>query len=136
MDYAFAPYLPMPFAADPGGWIPDRDSLQYHVTPLDTPVQNSPAAYFMPGEPYPGPPANQQLFVDHSSIRWWGRTGQGQLVWSAQPEFTADLPPNIPQDMVQHIDTFQRFWGGFPSITRNRPSSFGDQVPQFNPFTG
>ncbi len=136
MDYSFSPYLPMPFGADPGGIIADSDSLQYHVSPLETPVQSSPVAYWNPGLPYPGPPANQQVYIDHSSRRWWGRCGQGQLVWSAEPEFSGDLPPNIPQDMVQHIDTWHRFAGGFPSIARNRPPAFGDQVPQFNPFTG
>lgn len=131
-NYAFADYLPMPFAPDPGGQIAQSSSQQYHVTPLETPVQHSPPAYWNPGAPYPGPPANQVVYVDFDSRKWWGRTGQGQLVWSEQVEF-GELPPNIPQDMLQHIDTFQRFWGGFPSMARNRPAAFGDQVPVLNP---
>lgn len=134
-NYAFADYLPVPFAADPGGMIPNRDSMEYHSSPemLDTPIQRSPPAYWNPGLPYPGPPASQQLFVDYDSRKWWGRMGQGALVWSGQGEITADLPPMVPMDTLQHLDTFQRFWGGFPSMARNRPPAFGSQVPIFNP---
>ena len=35
--------------------------------------------------------------------------------------------------MAQHIDTFQGFWGGYPSLARNRPVAFGEQVPTLNP---
>lgn len=132
-NYAFADYLPALFAPDPGGTIARSDAQQYHVTPLQTPVQLSPATTWYQGEPYPGPAANQQLYVDYDSMRWWGREGQGQLIWSAQGEISGDLPPNTPQDMLQHIDTWQRFWGGFPSMARNRPVAFGDQVPVLNP---
>lgn len=134
-NYAFSDYLPMPIAADPGGQIAQSSSQQYHVVALETPVQHSPPAYWNPGAPYPGPPANQVVYVDFSSRDWWGRSGQGQLVWSRQVEF-GELPPAIPQDMVQHIDTFQRFWGGYPSLARNRPAAFGDQVPVLNPSLG
>ena len=132
-NYAFADYLPTTFAPDPGGQIARSDSLQYHVSPLETPVQHSPPAYWNPGAPYPGPPANQQVYVDHESAKWWGRTGQGQLVWSAQGEFSADLPPMVPADLLQHLDTWQRFMGGYPSLARNRPPAFGTQVPVLNP---
>lgn len=136
MNYAFAPYLPMMFGADPGGIIARSDSVQYHVTPLETPVQHSPVTNWNPGSPYPGPPAVQQVYIDYDSARWWGRMGQGQLVWSDHTEHTGEVASPIPQDMLQHIDVWQRFMGGFPSISRNRPSPFGEQVPSFDPFTG
>ncbi len=98
-----------------------------------TAVQHSPVTNWSPGTPYPGPPSRVWKYVDLDSIRYWGKTGQGKLVWSEQSEFSADLPPNIPQDMAQHIDAFQGFWGGYASMARNRPSAFGDQVPVLNP---
>lgn len=127
-------HVPLLIAPDPGGVAPRAGSFEFLVDPVGTPVQHAPITNWSPGTPYPGPPARVHRYVDMDSMRWWGRTGQGQLVWSAQTAFSADLPPNIPQDMVQHLDTFQGFWGGYPSLARNRPSAFGDQVPQFNPM--
>lgn len=124
---------PLWLAPDPGGVAPRAGSLELAVEPLDTPIQHSPPAYWNQGSPYPGPPARVFKYVDLDSAKWWGRTGQGRLVWSQQTEFSGDLPPNLPQDLAQHIDVWQRFAGGYPSISRNRPAAFGDQVPQFNP---
>lgn len=128
-------FVPLWIAPDPGGIAPRAGVEQViHVQPLQTPLQHSPLTNWNPGSPYPGPPARVDKYVDLDSMRWWGKTGQGQLVWSNHTEFSADLPPLIPQDMVQHIDNFQRFWGGYASMARNRPSAFGDQVPVLNPI--
>ena len=129
-------HLPLLIAPDPGGVAPRAASTELLVLSPETPVQHSPITNWNPGSPYPGPPARVWKYIDLDSIRYWGKTGQGQLVWSQQAEFSADLPPNIPQDMPQHIDAFQRFWGGFPSMARNRPTAFGDQVPVLNPTLG
>lgn len=129
-------FVPLWIAPDPGGVAPRAGTLEFLVESPDTPVQHSPITNWNPGSPYPGPPAKTIKYVDLDSARWWGRTGQGQLVWSNETEFSADLPPLIPQDMPQHIDAFQRFWGGYASIARNRPSAFGDQVPVMNPSLG
>jgi hypothetical protein len=125
--------VPLLVAPDPGGVAPRAGSFELHVSPLDTPVQHSPITNWNPGTPYPGPPATVHHYVDFDSRRWWGKTGQGRLVWSERTEFSADLPPNIPQDMAQHLDAWQYFMGGYPSINRNRPAAFGDQVPTLNP---
>jgi len=128
--------IPLLIAPDPGGVLPRAGSVEFLVAAPETPVQHSPITNWSPGTPYPGPPARvwgDYHTVDYDSIRWWGRTGQGQLVWSERTEFSADVPPAIPFDMPQHIDNFQRFWGGYPSIVRNRPTAFGDQVTAFNP---
>lgn len=127
-------HLPMLLAPDPGGVAPRAGSFEFLVDPVGTPMQHSPITNWSPGTPYPGNPARVHKFVDLDSIKWWGRCGQGQLVWSAQTAFGAELPPLIPQDMVQHIDTFQGFWGGYRSMARNRPTAFGDQVPVLNPM--
>lgn len=131
-----ADHVPFLLAPDPGGVAPRAGTVEFLVEPLSTPVQHSPLTNWSPGTPYPGPPASVNIYVDLDSKNWWGRTGQGQLVWSTHTEFSADLPPLIPQDMVQHIDNFQGFWGGYPSMARNRPSAFGDQVPVLNPVLG
>jgi len=128
-----AEHIPLWLAPDPGGIAPRAGTLHFEVEALGTPVQHSPITNWNPGSPYPGPVATVDKYVDLDSVRWWGRTGQGQLVWSGETEFAADLPPAIPFDMPQHIDTFQRFWGGYPSIARNRPTAFGDQVTTLNP---
>jgi len=124
---------PIWLAPDPGGIAPRAGSLEFLVEAPGTPIQRSPLTNWHRGFPYPGPPPKVVKYVDLDSVRWWGRTGQGQLVWSGETEFAADLPPAIPFDMPQHIDTFQRFWGGYPSIARNRPTAFGDQVTTLNP---
>jgi hypothetical protein len=129
-------YLPILLSPDPGGILARAEVLTLPVKPLQTPLQHSPQWAWNVGSPYPGPPATVNVYVDFDSIRWWGRTGQGQLVWSGDVELSADLPPAIPQDMVQHVDNFNRFWGGFPSIARNRPPAFGDQVPVLSPSLG
>ena len=134
MNYAFADYLPGLIAPDPGGTEARAEVLTLLVEPLETPVQHSPISNWNPGSPYPGPPATVPIYVDFDSARWWGRTGQGQLVWSETLELSADLPPQIPFDLVQHIDTFQNFWGQYPLIARNRPPAFGDQTPVLNPI--
>jgi hypothetical protein len=126
-------HVPLLIAPDPGGVAPRAGVLEFHVEAIGTPVQHSPITNWSPGTPYPGPPAKIWKYIDLDSIRFWGKTGQGKLVWSEQTEFSAELPPPVPQDLVQHVDTFQGFWGGFPSMARNRPSSFGDQVPVLNP---
>lgn len=125
-------YLPTLLAPDPGGLLARRAS---HIFPVMNivPAQHSPVTHWHAGTPYPGPPATVSVPVDVDSIRWWGRTGQGQLVWSQHTEFSADLPPALPQDLVQHVDVWQRFMGNYPSIARNRPPSFGDQTPVLNP---
>ncbi len=125
--------VPFLIAPDPGGVAPRAGTLEFLVEPLSTPVQHSPITNWNPGSPYPGPPATVNKYIDLDSVKWWGRTGQGQLIWSGSTEFNADLPPLIPQDMAQHIDNFQGFWGGYPSMARNRPAAFGDQVPALNP---
>lgn len=139
---AFAGYLPVPIAVDPGGLQARRQTLELLVEPIDSngapiPVQHSPQAYWNQGSPYPGPPATVQYSHDYDSQRFWGRMGQGILCWSEhQPEISGDLPGAIPQDMAQHLDVFQRFMGGFANIARNRPSSFGDQVATLDPKYG
>lgn len=126
--------LPLMIAPDPGGIAPRAGVIEYLVEPLATPVQHSPITNWNPGSPYPGPAARiSDRYIDLDSAKWWGRTGQGRLVWSQNTEF-GDMPPAIPQDMLQHIDNFQGFWGGYPSIARNRPASAGAQVPVFNPI--
>ena len=113
--------------------------MEFYVESVSTPVQHSPLTNWNPGSPYPGPPATvwgDYHTIDRDSIRWWGRTGQGRLVWSESTEFSADLPPLLPQDLAQHVDNFQGFWGGYPSLSRNRPVAFGDQVPQDSGFGG
>ena len=128
-------YLPMLMSPDPGGVAPRAGVIEYLVEPVGTPIQHAPITHWNPGSPYPGPPARvTDRYIDLDSARWWGRTGQGQLVWSNHTEYTGDLPPAIPQDMVQHIDNWSLFAGGYPSIARNRPSSAGAQVPVFNPI--
>lgn len=126
-------YLPTLLAPDPGGVAPRAGTLIPYVEALQTPVQHSPVTNWSPGTPYPGPPAQVVKYVDIDSMRWWGRTGQGQLIWSGETEFSGDLVPSIPQDMVQHIDNWSLYLGGFPNIARNRPPAFGDQTPTFNP---
>lgn len=126
--------LPTAFAPDPGGLLARRPSIEFLVAPLETPIQHSPATSWFQGTPYPGPPATVTVPVDLDSIRWWGRTGQGRLVWSEHTEFSGNLPPMIPQDMPQHLDVWQRLQAGYPSLSRNRPSSFGAQVPALNPL--
>lgn len=125
--------VPLLIAPDPGGVAPRADAQELLLSYGETPVQHSPITNWNPGSPYPGPPTRVWKYVDVDSIKWWGKTGQGRLVWSEQTEFSADLPPNIPQDMAQHIDNWQRFYGGYPSMARNRPTAFGDQVPVLNP---
>lgn len=126
-------HIPFLLAPDPGGVAPVAGSVEFAVEPLSTPVQHSPITNWSPGTPYPGPPARVWKYVDLQSAKWWGRTGQGQLVWSQQTEFSGDLPPQQLQGLAQHIDVWQRFAGGYASIARNRPSAFGDQVPQLAP---
>lgn len=128
-----ADHVPFLLAPDPGGVAPQAGSVELLVSPLQTPVQHAPITNWSPGTPYPGPPARVHKYIDLDSAKWWGRTGQGQLVWSEHTEFSANLPPNIPQDMFQHLDNFQGFWGGYPNIARNRPSAWSDQVPTANP---
>jgi len=55
------------------------------------------------------------------------------LVWSGETEFSANLVPAIPQDMAQHVDMWSYYLGDYPSIARNRPTAYGDQVPVLNP---
>lgn len=126
-------HVPFLLAPDPGGVAPRAGSVEALVEPLQTPVQHSPLTSWSQGTPYPGPPARVTVYVDQDSRRWWGRTGQGRLVWSERTEFSADLPPMIPWDLPQHLDNFQGFWGGYPSIARSRPPAFGDQVPVLDP---
>lgn len=125
--------VPFLLAPDPGGVAPRAGAHEFLVLHPDTPVQHSPITNWNPGSPYPGKPARVWKYVDNDSAKWWGRTGQGQLVWSNHTEFGGELPPLIPFDLPQHIDNFQRFWGGYPSMARNRPSAYGDQVPVLNP---
>lgn len=124
----FTDYLPIMLAPDPAGLLARRGTHRYDVEYI-VPVQRSPQTSWFQGTPYPGPAATVDYSYDQDSPRWWGRTGQGRLVWSDAVELSGDLPPAIPQDMPQHIDFFNRFMGGYPSIGRNRPSAFGDQVP-------
>jgi len=129
--------VPLLLAPDPGGVLPRAGSLEFLVEAPATPVQHSPITNWSPGTPYPGPPARvwgDYHTADYDSIRWWGKTGQGRLVWSEQTEFSGDLPPMIPFDMPQHLDNFQGFWGGYAPIARNRPTAFGDQVAVLNPL--
>lgn len=126
-------HVPMLLAPDPGGVAPRASSQELLLSYGETPVQHSPITNWNPGSPYPGPPSRVWKYIDLDSIRFWGKTGQGRLVWSEHTEFSADLPPNIPQDMAQHIDTWQRYMGGYASMARNRPTAFGDQVPVLNP---
>lgn len=128
--------VPLLIAPDPGGVQPRAHSVEFLLDFSDVAVQHSPLTNWNPGSPYPGPPSRVWKYIDLDSIRFWGKTGQGRLVWSEQTEFSADIPSPIPQDMPQHIDNFSRFWGGYPSLARNRPSAFGDQVPVFNPNAG
>lgn len=123
-------HIPFLLAPDPGGIAPRAGVAEFMVDSVSTPLQHSPPTHWNPGSPYPGPPATVWKYVDTDSMRWWGKTGQGRLVWSEQTEFSADLPPLLPQDLAQHLDNFQGFWGGYRSIPRNRPPAFGDQVPQ------
>lgn len=126
--------VPMLLAPDPGGVAPRAGVVEFLVEPLGTPMQHAPITNWSPGTPYPGPPARiPDRYVDLDSAKWWGRTGQGKLIWSGETEFSADVVAAIPQDMLQHIDNWQLFMGGYPSIARNRPSAFGDAVPVFNP---
>lgn len=124
---------PIWIAPDPGGVAPRAGALEFAVEALDTPVQHSPITNWSPGTPYPGPPARTWKYIDLDSQKWWGRTGQGQLVWSQRTEFSGDLPSALPQDLPQHLAFWNRFAGGYPSFARNRPAAFGDQVPQLNP---
>lgn len=127
-------YLPTLLAPDPGGLLARAAVYVLPVDAVDTPVQRSPLSHWFRGFPYPGPPATVNVYLDVDSAKWWGRTGQGQLVWSNHTEtISGDLPPAIPQDMVQHIDSWHTYMGGFPSIARNRPTAFGDSVPVLNP---
>lgn len=126
--------VPFLIAPDPGGVAPRAAAHEFLVAAPSTAVQHSPLTNWSPGTPYPGPPATVWKYVDIDSIKWWGRTGQGRLVWSEHTEFDANLPPQIPFDMPQHVDNFQRFWGGYPSMARNRPSAYGDSVPVLNPL--
>lgn len=126
-------HVPLLLSPDPGGVAPHAGAHELLLSFEGTPVQHSPLTNWNPGSPYPGPPSRVWKYVDTDSMRWWGKTGQGRLVWSEQTEFSGDLPPNIPQDMAQHVDNWSRFMGGFPSIARNRPSAFGDQVPVLSP---
>lgn len=131
-----ADHIPLLIAPDPGGVAPRAGTLHFLVEPLETPVQHSPTNAWSRGVPYPGPPARVDLYVDLDSAKWWGRTGQGQLVWSNHTgAISADLPSPIPSDMVQHVDYWSKFAGGYPPLARNRPSAFGDVVPAFNPLT-
>lgn len=133
-------YLPgFGVATDPAGIEPQRESVELLVHAQDSsgaaiPVQKSPSWSWYTGTPYPGPPATVWKHADFNSRDWWGRTGQGQLVWSEQTEAMPPAPPAVPTDLLQHIDVWQRFQGGYPSIARNRPPTFGDQVPVFNPI--
>jgi len=126
--------IPFLLAPDPGGVAPRAGSMEFLVETVATPVQHSPITNWSPGTPYPGPPARVTNYVDFDSARWWGRTGQGRLVWSDRTEFSADLPPLIPQDMYQHVDNFSLFAGGYPNIARNRPTAFSDQTSTLNPL--
>lgn len=126
MDYAFTDYLPFWFAPDPAGIVPAAESATFLVEHI-VPVQHSPVTSWSMGTPYPGPAALVHKYVDDSA-RYWGRMGQGAINWEAG-EISPDLPPMLPQDLYQHIDTWQYFAGGYPSIARNRPTAFGDQVP-------
>jgi hypothetical protein len=127
-------YLPTLLAPDPGGLLARMGSHVLPVDPVSVPVQRSPLTHWFRGFPYPGPPATVTVAIDVDSAKWWGRTGQGMLVWSSHTEaISADLPPAIPQDMVQHVDAWHTYMGGYPSIARNRPTAFGDQVPVLNP---
>ena len=132
-EYIGVDYLPTLMAPDPGGIGPHAASFELLVLSVDTPVQHSPITNWNPGSPYPGPPATVHHYVDMDSAKWWGRTGQGQLVWSNHTEQIGELPPMLPADLVQHVDTWQSLWAGYPSIARNRPAAFADQVPTFNP---
>ena len=130
--------VPLWIAPDPGGILPRAASVEFLVEAPQTPVQHSPQWAWNAGSPYPGPPSRvwgDYHTLDEDSRRWWGRTGAGQLIWSENTEFSADLPPNIPQDIVQHLDSWTYYLGGYPSIARNRPSAFSDQVPVLQPAT-
>ena len=120
-EYIGVDYLPTLMAPDPGGIGPHAASFELLVLSVDTPVQHSPITNWNPGSPYPGPPATVHHYVDMDSAKWWGRTGQGQLVWSNHTEQIGELPPMLPADLVQHVDTWQSLWAGYPSIARNRP---------------
>jgi hypothetical protein len=126
--------VPFWIAPDPGGIAPFAGVQEFLVESPQTPVQHSPITNWNPGSPYPGPPAKVFKYVDLESMRWWGRTGQGQLVWSEPGTELGIVPAAIPWDLPQHIDVFQPFWGGYPSMARNRPPAFGDQVATLNPI--
>lgn len=129
--------LPLLLAPDPGGVAPRAGVHEFLVEPIQTGMQHSPITNWNPGTPYPGPPARiPDRYVDLDSIKWWGKTGQGKLIWSENSEYAGELVPSIPQDMFQHIDQFQKYWGGYPSLARNRPTAYGDQVPVMNPLAG
>lgn len=131
-DMSFAPYLPFVIATDPGGYITHGGTATYPVEQI-VPVQHSPAWSWSVGTPYPGPAAQVTPYIDTDAARYWGRMGQGATVWTTPANLiTPNLPPNLPQDLYQHIGAFNSFQGGYPSIARNRPTSFGDQVPQLD----
>lgn len=125
--------IPLWIAPDPGGIAPRAASGRFIVQAPDTPVQHSPITNWNPGSPYPGPPATVAKYIDVDSMRWWGRTGQGQTVWSGRAEYSGDLPPMLPQDLLQHLDSWSYYMGGYPNISRNLPPAFGDQTPTLNP---
>lgn len=130
MDWAG--FLPGMLADTPAGIQARRETLELPVMYV-TAQQHSPATAWNQGSPYPGPPATVQISVDYDSARWWGRTGQGQLTWSSSVVFSANLPPALPWDLPQHIDVWQDYMGGYPSIARTRPTAFGDLVPVLRP---
>lgn len=126
-------YLAGPIADTPAGLQARRETLELPVM-CAAPVQHSPQTSWSQGTPYPGPPATVQVSVDYDSARWWG-VGNGVSVWSGSVIFSPDLPPAVPADLLQHIDVWRYYQGGYPSIGRNRPTAFGDLVPIFSPGT-
>src|SRR5438105_12465282 len=90
-QYAFSEPLPHFIAPDPGGLLAEADSLVLLVEPLATPVGHSPATSWSQGTPYPGPEATVNIYMDFQSPKWWGRMGQGQLVWSGENEFVGEM---------------------------------------------
>jgi hypothetical protein len=131
----WASYLAAPFAPTPAGLAPRMEVRELPVVPVVA-VNHSPDTAFAPGIPLPGPPAVATVFIDYDSMRWWGGDAGVGAVWSQQAVFTDDVPPALPESLVQHIDVWQRFWGGYPSLDRNRPPAFGDQVAPLNPQMG
>jgi hypothetical protein len=123
----WSPNLPGPLAPDPGGLLARMATGIFPVMST-VPQQRSPQTNWLPGRPLV-----VDVAIDFDSIRWWGR-GPGQMVWSNHTEeISANLPAALPE-LVQHYDVWQRFWGGYPSLARNRPPTFGDQVPLLNPL--